>query len=223
MFLNATGFDLLVVYVHNRGTVNLSLNREYGSTFCSLVFKEEFEKDALFEHHYEIERTKWSLARTHKMPCSSDERADCDVLSCVYSGWEESMGCGMPWRTNSDKRLCNTSEEYDEIIDKLMDFKESGEREIGNKYGCLASCSRFSYSLKEFRGKKGTIPDSLSGSDVIVVNFIILDPTYTTKVQYAVYDHNNLIADIGGYLGLLLGQSILTFYDLVVEWIVRRK
>ena len=33
------------------------------------------------------------------------------------------------------------------------------------------------------------------------------------------YDFNNLIADIGGYLGLLMGQSILALYDLGADYV----
>ena len=33
------------------------------------------------------------------------------------------------------------------------------------------------------------------------------------KEEYYTYDSSNLIADFGGYLGLLLGYSILGFYD----------
>jgi hypothetical protein len=36
------------------------------------------------------------------------------------------------------------------------------------------------------------------------------------KKQYYVYDSDSFIADIGGYLGLCLGMSILTFYDMAV-------
>ena len=32
--------------------------------------------------------------------------------------------------------------------------------------------------------------------------------------QFVTYDENDLIADVGGYLGLLMGQSILALYDL---------
>ena len=35
--------------------------------------------------------------------------------------------------------------------------------------------------------------------------------------QYVTYDENDLIADVGGYLGLLMGQSILALYDLGYE------
>ena len=37
-------------------------------------------------------------------------------------------------------------------------------------------------------------------------------------IQYYTYDLKSFVADFGGYLGLLLGSSILTFYDLFKQW-----
>ena len=37
--------------------------------------------------------------------------------------------------------------------------------------------------------------------------------TYYEKKQYIIYTRNNFIADFGGYLGLLLGSSLLALYD----------
>jgi hypothetical protein len=36
---------------------------------------------------------------------------------------------------------------------------------------------------------------------------------YVEKEQYFTYQWSNLISDFGGYLGLLLGSSILAIYD----------
>ena len=37
------------------------------------------------------------------------------------------------------------------------------------------------------------------------------------KEEYYTYDISNLIADFGGFLGLLLGYSILGLYDTTVH------
>ena len=39
--------------------------------------------------------------------------------------------------------------------------------------------------------------------------------------QFITYDENDLIADVGGYLGLLMGQSLLALYDLGHEYLLK--
>lgn len=43
------------------------------------------------------------------------------------------------------------------------------------------------------------------------------DPVVTTQTEVALYGFWDLVADIGGYLGLLLGASFLTIYELAEE------
>jgi len=43
----------------------------------------------------------------------------------------------------------------------------------------------------------------------------------TVKKEYLVYDGGNLFADLGGLMGILLGASMLTFYDVLVSSVKR--
>ena len=47
---------------------------------------------------------------------------------------------------------------------------------------------------------------------------IIFTEEYEKKEHYFIYDGNALIADIGGYLGLLLGFSIYGIVESFVEY-----
>ena len=47
---------------------------------------------------------------------------------------------------------------------------------------------------------------------------ILVTCRYFVNEQYYTYDSKSLVADFGGYLGLLLGSSLLTFYDLFKSW-----
>ena len=38
-------------------------------------------------------------------------------------------------------------------------------------------------------------------------------PNSEVKTEFLVYGRNDFTADVGGYLGLLLGHSVLSFYD----------
>ena len=48
---------------------------------------------------------------------------------------------------------------------------------------------------------------------------------YEVTKEYYTYDTNSFIADVGGYLGLCLGLSLLSFFDLGVYsglWILAK-
>ena len=51
---------------------------------------------------------------------------------------------------------------------------------------------------------------------VLELNFFYHQYEVPVRKHVYAYDRSNLISDIGGYLGLLLGYSILTFYDMLV-------
>ena len=58
--------------------------------------------------------------------------------------------------------------------------------------------------------------------ELVKLSFIISSGEYEKKEHYFIYDGNTLIADIGGYLSLLLGFSILSifksFVDIAAAW-----
>jgi hypothetical protein len=55
----------------------------------------------------------------------------------------------------------------------------------------------------------------------LIFRFLFETGTYEVKKQYYVYGSDSFIADIGGYLGLCLGMSILTFFDGAVMLMVK--
>ena len=53
--------------------------------------------------------------------------------------------------------------------------------------------------------------------------FLFEDGSYQLQEEYVMYDMNDFIADVGGYLGLLLGHSVLSVYFMSVEWFAQTK
>ena len=45
---------------------------------------------------------------------------------------------------------------------------------------------------------------------------------YLVRREYVLYDPDSFIADIGGYLGLLLGHSLLSLFHSAGEWFVKK-
>ena len=48
----------------------------------------------------------------------------------------------------------------------------------------------------------------------LVLEFYYRKSKYDITSEYLAYDIGNVIADIGGFLGLLLGYSLFGFYDI---------
>ena len=49
----------------------------------------------------------------------------------------------------------------------------------------------------------------------------ITDKSYEERKQYIIYDTDSFIADVGGYMGLLLGYSIMSLYN-EIESLLKR-
>ena len=100
------------------------------------------------------------------------------------------------------------------------------ENGIHGLTGCLASCNKdeFQAELSEIQVEE---IESETGSwgggwDVtekrsLKVFIHFLNGRYEEKEQYIIYDSNTMIADIGGYMGLLLGYSLLSIYEIAEQ------
>ena len=71
--------------------------------------------------------------------------------------------------------------------------------------GCLLNCNK-----NEYKPTK-VFTSTLQGVGLTLI-YTFPTGTYTENTEYVLYDYNTFIADIGGYLGLLVGQSILGVY-----------
>ena len=54
-----------------------------------------------------------------------------------------------------------------------------------------------------------------------VLRLRITDRAYEERKQYIIYDTDSFVADVGGYMGLLLGYSIMSLYT-EIEALLKR-
>ena len=50
-----------------------------------------------------------------------------------------------------------------------------------------------------------------------------MENVVNVRKQYVIYDFNSFIADVGGFMGLLLGFSLLSIYDEMESLLKRFK
>ena len=52
-----------------------------------------------------------------------------------------------------------------------------------------------------------------SGQQELRLEVVITERSYEEREQYVIYDTYSFIADVGGYMGLLLGCSLMSLYN----------
>lgn len=114
------------------------------------------------------------------------------------------------------ERVCSTSEELTSLESAHHQLATSGPKEFLSTSGCLVPCSHHEYDVdkksydaqlySDFRPFNTTgITLSLSDTDVRVVRDAFL------------YGVDDLIGDLGGCLGMFLGISLVSIYQMLLD------
>lgn len=221
--MNTTDIEKWYILVHNRDMLYPTLSKSFGSNYMVLSVPslaaqslDDTNASAISQYVYEIERTKWSMVSTSKNPCS-DKGGQKSIMSCIEAHFEEKHRCWLPW-TNSTK--VGPTCPYNEVTEFYEDLVDTGMQEVALNMGCLASCEYTEFALRHIATEEEL---THIGPNFITVILVITSGSYKVKEQYVVYDRSSFISDIGGYLGLLLGQSILTCYDILLKWIQKKR
>ena len=85
-----------------------------------------------------------------------------------------------------------------------------------------ASLEQVKFDLSLEREYSKTLPGRIKHSQVLL-QLTILERSHIEEEEYIIFDSNNLLAEIGGFLGLILGSSMLSLYDVVSEKIKKVK
>ena len=86
------------------------------------------------------------------------------------------------------------------------------EKELYEETGCMAKCQRKEWEIRKIFDDRSEANVSQIGMWMYYAN-----GRYRIGSQLYTYDFNTYVADFGGYLGLLLGYSIVSFFDKAQE------
>ena len=94
---------------------------------------------------------------------------------------------------------------------------------MGNlkKIGCIIpNCEERTWHIESFQKENlsNTMSD-LSGQNLLLT----IDFPHSSKVlvrnEINLYTVSSFFADVGGYLGLLLGESLISYFLLIIQWL----
>ena len=169
---------------------------------------------------YLVEPTEVNYISQTNEPCISEQGKVMDLWECMTDYIYSKINCTLPWTKEAEKKhmkLCSTPEEYDQYSAGIKNAFYRKSDYIENTAKCIPGCKRNEYSVKLAYSDKYSDKDS-SKLDQFTLRIYFPREKFMIKNQFYIYSTSNLIADFGGYLGLLLGYSLLGFYDTLVDF-----
>ena len=106
------------------------------------------------------------------------------------------------------------------FLSNYGDLNQLDGDSLARKTACLPQCERSKFRLRLLTraGNDDHVFDSFPKElRAFAAQFLYLNSRYTEEVFYYTYDFESLVADFGGYMGLLLGHSVLTLYDYMSD------
>lgn len=109
------------------------------------------------------------------------------------------------------KRPCNTSDDFKAYNDLISSLESNKLAVTKERTGCLNKCNYTRFRVTPYT--ESVDPYAVK-ENVTHAIFGLPDPYVRVESEQPNYDANSFIGDVGGFLGLLLGLSILDIYEL---------
>ena len=176
------------------------LNTDYGDLFSTSIFITKRHIKAIDQNTQRCDQ----------------ENARVNPSSCVAKFIEKELGCtaSVIGSQYFNGTRCTTKAQLLALANVSRILAQANGNDLYDMVGCLSPCEKHKYSLS-LDPIKVEYANAWIGEPVgeLHLRFIHLDGTYEEQEQYVIYDMNSFIADVGGYMGLLLGCSLLSLYN----------
>jgi hypothetical protein len=142
------------------------------------------------------------------------------------------LECKFPWQTlDTVHPTCNKVFQHDKLLNLMQDVDNLGEMDLYKMSGCLPSCHRSEFDTKITTTKSDLLDTDIQlatgggtgnatgtatekNSSRAAITLYYAGSRYKKKVAYLTFELSDLYAAVGGYMGLLLGTSFLSVYDI---------
>ena len=135
-------------------------------------------------------------------------------MHCMENYYSEKLGCMLPWVLknnirNSSMNLCNGKEKYKEFKEVIMKILKPEEtKELINRGCFIPNCMQRSWKIRREKTME------LTHNENIKTGFQFEMPPNAkvlVREEVKLYTLINFFAEVGGYLGLLLGESLISY------------
>ena len=219
------------IIMHAKGFFLPATYRLFGTTFVMIPTTQDenvFNRVRFFARKV-IHR---KISKSNDYPCN-DQDKDLSIRTCLKKALRD---CKLPWDTKSNSNsLCQPSTHTQQLINTTLTFVGESSvaqlmKTLSHRYNCPLPCTYHEFQMeKEWTHDPCIVnsSESCSGPQVrggtTMTTVSAKGSEVELKVEQWVYSKDNFIADVGGYLGLLLGVSVITVYDMLVGGLRKEK
>ena len=169
------------------------------------------------------------IININKSNYSCDEENSKRLMDCMENYYSQKLGCKLPWALNNNIKndsinLCKGKEKFKEFKNLAMNILKSDQRkELINEDCFKPNCMQRSWEVKKdnYMHQKNK-----NGNLVTGFKYEIFQPAKVlVRKEVKFYTIINFFAEVGGYLGLLLGESLFSYLITASKWFtsLRRK
>ena len=193
------------MFIHERGHLVYNSMDNFGN---AQSYTSMDDSNTSFTTVHEIHRKEVSYLNDPRTPCLSKPR-DEEMNTCIQHFIENTIGCQLPWHTDTTNfSKCTEPEQYTDYLVAYDEIVSLSGFSIAKKTGCLPSCKINEFTVNIV--SRLAMPDEDAQYNGY---FFYPGARYQQKVYFYTYDFTSYIADAGGLVGLFLGFSILNVYD----------
>ena len=151
----------------------------------------------------------------HSYTCNENNQND--FMQCVENYYSKKLGCLLPWtikegKNNHTGNACKGKDKFREFKNISKNILRTEETNELIKEGCfIPNCHQRSWDLK----KEKLTELTESGIEFLMSQ----NPKVLVRREVKLYTAINFFAEVGGYLGLLLGESLIAYIIMVSKWI----
>ena len=120
-------------------------------------------------------------------------------------------------QANTEAPACSTDKQFNDYMQVLNNLTEANMDYLMNELKCRLPCRFTQYTMRVLDGITVPCPYEQGCIGITRVQISATQDEFEEATEKWLYNQDDFIADVGGYLGLMLGVSMLSLFDWASE------
>ena len=153
--------------------------------------------------------------KMNKRSFSCKEDNSRGFTDCINDYYERKMSCKLPWRFKNKNNIdiCKGALKFSEYRNLSLSMLQQNIKNELVEQGCLVPrCNQRTWNVKY------TIKTDREGDWSSFFYSLPHNTQVLVRKEVKLYTFTNFFAEVGGYLGLLLGESMLSYLIIGTHW-----